>query len=79
MIFFSTAPIIAVRQPHSWKGNIGKTSFLPSLNYNWPTGSRKVRGRQNPEKDPMFGNTYPTAIAVFSLTPLYQLLPVYQR
>jgi hypothetical protein len=29
--------------------------------------------------DQMFGNTYSSALAVLSLTPVFQLLPVYQR
>ena len=29
--------------------------------------------------DAMFGSDYSTALAVLSLTPAYQLLPVYQR
>jgi hypothetical protein len=31
------------------------------------------------QKDAMFGSAYTTAMAVLSLTPAYQLLPVYQR
>ena len=31
------------------------------------------------ESDAPFGRTYTTAMAVLSLTPAYQLLPVYQR
>jgi hypothetical protein len=58
-----------------WKG------FFPSLaavlvrsqqsNGSWPT---EPHG-----SDRMFGNTYTTAMAVLSLTPPLQLLPVYQR
>jgi prenyltransferase beta subunit len=31
------------------------------------------------DKDPEFGNAYSTALCVLSLTPPYQLLPIYQR
>ena len=37
----------------------------------WPTES-------GPNED-LWGNVYSTALAVLSLTPPYQLLPVYQR
>jgi hypothetical protein len=30
-------------------------------------------------RDMMFGNAYSSALAVLTLTPAYQLLPVYQR
>lgn len=58
-----------------WKG------FFPSL-ANVLVRSQQSNGAWPVEphgSDRMFGNTYTTAMAVLSLTPPLQLLPVYQR
>jgi hypothetical protein len=34
---------------------------------------------ESAENDEMFGNSYTTSLAILSLTPPYQLLPIYQR
>jgi hypothetical protein len=55
--------------------------FFPSL-ANVLVRSQKSSGEWPPEpygSDSSFGNTYSTAMAVLSLTPPLQLLPVYQR
>ena len=55
--------------------------FFPSL-VNVLLQSQQSSGEWPPEpygSDRMFGNTYTTAMAVLSLTPPLQLLPVYQR
>lgn len=60
---------------HHWKG------FFPSLAAVL-VQSQQSNGSWPPEpsgSDRMFGNTYTTAMAVLSLTPPLQLLPVYQR
>lgn len=45
------------------------------LSIQYPDGSFPLENRN----DGMFGKTYSTAMAVLSLTPAYQILPVYQR
>ena len=58
-----------------WKG------FFPNL-VNVLLRSQQSSGEWPVEPyggDRMFGNTYTTAMAVLSLTPPLQLLPVYQR
>ncbi len=55
--------------------------FFPNL-VNTLLGSQQSSGEWPPEPyggDRMYGNTYTTAMAVLSLTPPLQLLPVYQR
>jgi hypothetical protein len=55
--------------------------FFPSL-VNVLLQSQQSTGEWPPEpvgSDRTFGNTYTTAMAVLSLTPPLQLLPVYQR
>lgn len=55
--------------------------FFPNL-VNVLLRSQQSSGEWPPEpygSDRMFGNTYTTAMAVLSLTPPLQLLPVYQR
>lgn len=55
--------------------------FFPSL-ANVLLRSQQSSGEWPPEPygaDRSFGNTYTTAMAVLSLTPPLQLLPVYQR
>ena len=55
--------------------------FFPRL-VNVLLRSQQSSGEWPPEphgSDRMFGNTYTTAMAVLSLTPPLQLLPVYQR
>ena len=45
-------------------------------------GAQSAEGSWPPEpdaKNAVFGNEFTTAMAVLSLTPPYQLLPVYQR
>lgn len=58
-----------------WKG------FYPSV-VNVLLQSQERSGEWPPEpygSDSMFGNTYTTAMAILSLTPPLQMLPVYQR
>jgi hypothetical protein len=53
----------------------------------FPTLSRTLLDAQSPEgawlaesgEDRMYGSAYPTALSVLTLTPAYQLLPIYQR
>jgi hypothetical protein len=55
--------------------------FFPLL-VNVLLGSQETSGEWPPEpygSDGSFGNAYTTAMAVLSLTPPLQLLPVYQR
>jgi hypothetical protein len=58
--------------------------FFPSLAHAMMSG-QAADGSWPPEiyqggpTEEIFGNVYTTALAVLSLTPPYQLLPVYQR
>ena len=46
------------------------------LNSQMPDGSWQI---ETGNEESRFGNVYTTAMAVLTLTPAYQLLPVYQR
>jgi len=77
---FFTALIIVVRPWRNWEGVIGK-QFFPKL-VDFLLESQAPDGSWPEEPyggDGIFGNEYTTALAVLSLTPPYQLLPVYQR
>ena len=45
----------------------------------WPPEIRSGVPVAGAGSEAMFGNVYSSALAVLSLTPPYQLLPVYQR
>jgi hypothetical protein len=75
---FSTAPIIAAAAQLGgayWKGIYAPLAdtLLGAQNADgsWPPEPQKGFAR--------FGSAYASALAVLSLTPPYQLLPVYQR
>jgi hypothetical protein len=53
----------------------------------FPTIAKTLLDHQSPDgswnsesgEDRMYGSCYPTALSVLTLTPAYQLLPIYQR
>jgi hypothetical protein len=45
----------------------------------WPPEIRSSMRVAGAGSEAMFGNVYSSALAVLSLTPPYQLLPIYQR
>ncbi len=69
------------RQAMAQLGGRHWRQFFPAL-VNVLLRSQQPSGEWPPEpygNDAMFGNAYTTAMAVLSLTPPLQLLPVYQR
>ena len=48
-------------------------------NGSWPPEIRNTGNIVGGGSDSMFGKVYTSALAVLSLTPPYQLLPIYQR
>jgi hypothetical protein len=53
--------------------------FYPPLASVLLANQRPDGGWEVESADPLFGETYSTSLAVLSLTPPYQLLPIYQR
>jgi hypothetical protein len=53
----------------------------------FPTLAKTLLDAQSPDgswlaesgEDGIYGSAYPTALSVLTLTPAYQLLPIYQR
>ena len=50
-----------------------------SADGSWPPEIRSMGNAVGAGSEAMFGNVYTSALAVLSLTPPYQLLPIYQR
>ena len=50
-----------------------------SADGSWPTEVRSTMFVPRAASEAVFGNVYTSALAVLSLTPPYQLLPIYQR
>ena len=78
-IFLQHTAIIAAKRRRNWADITGLGIFPPIarvlLEIQLPDGSFPIETRT----DGIFGPVYSSAMAVLSLTPAYQILPVYQR